>query len=275
MRVVLGIDVGGSTTKIVGYSDEGRRLGMMQVEAADRLTSAYGAFGKFISAHGLHMSDVTQIVLTGVGAAHLASGMYDIPTRRVDEFIANGLGGLALASLDEAIVVSMGTGTFIVKASGGKITHLGGSGVGGGTLMNLCSRFAGANGIDSIASLAAQGDLSKVDLTIGDISQELIGSMPPSTTVSNFGNFSDSANGADIVLGLINMMFEIIGMMAIFAARNDPVKDIVLTGSLTVIPQAARVFEILQSLHPVRFHTPDGAIYATAVGAALSVANGK
>ena len=270
MQIVLGIDVGGSTTKIVGYTSNGERVGMMQVNATDQVTSAYGAFGKFISATGFRISDVSKITVTGVGAAYLGPGIYEIPTKRVDEFITIGLGGLALAGLDEAIVVSMGTGTPIVKASAGKIKHLGGSGVGGGTLLNLCGRFAGANSIETITAMAAQGDLSRVDLTIADISKENIGSMPPYTTVSNFGNFSDSATNADIVLGILNMIFESIGMMAIFAALNDPVRDIVLTGSLTTIPQASRVFETLQTLHPVRFHIPTDAIYATAVGAALS-----
>jgi type II pantothenate kinase len=71
------------------------------------------------------------------------------------------------------------------------------------------------------------------------------------------------------VLGIINMIFEIVGMMCIFAALNDPVRDIVLTGSLATIPQAARVFDTLQEIHPVRFHIPKDALFATAVGAAL------
>ena len=49
MSVIIGIDVGGSTTKIVGYSDKEKCMGMLQVEAADPLTSAYGALGKFIN----------------------------------------------------------------------------------------------------------------------------------------------------------------------------------------------------------------------------------
>ncbi|MDR1663997.1 MAG: pantothenate kinase [Clostridiales bacterium] len=270
MDVVLGIDVGGSTTKIVGYETRGRRVGMLQVEATDQLTSAYGAFGKFMSEYKLRMADIRQIVLTGVGAAYLNDGMYDIPTRRVNEFLAIGLGGLALAELDRAVIVSMGTGTALVRAEGRTITHLGGSGVGGGTLSNLCGRFAGASNFETITELAAQGDLSRVDLMLGDISKENIGSMPPHTTVSNFGNLKDTAVNADVVLGIINMIFESIGMMAVFATMNGSVKDVVLTGSLTVIPQAKYVFDTLQTLHPVRFHIPRDAIYATAVGAALS-----
>ena len=268
--MILGIDVGGSTTKIVGLNLSGENVGMMQVDASDQVTSAYGAFGKFIATHKLKMSDIEKIVVTGVGAAFLESGMYDIPTKRVDEFLAIGLGGLRMANINEAVIVSVGTGTALVRAADGKITHLGGSGVGGGTLISLAERFAGMHSFASLTNLAMQGDLSAVDLRLCDISKEQIGNLPPSTTVSNFGNLQDTATHADIVLGLINMIFESIGTMAVFATLNDRIKDIVLIGSLSVIEQASAVFEMLEKLHPVKFHIPKDAIFATAVGAALS-----
>ena len=270
MKVILGIDVGGSTTKIVGLKENGECVGMMKVEAADQVTSAFGAFGKFTAAHKMRIGDIKQIVLTGVGAAYLNEGMYDIPTKRVNEFIAIGLGGLNLAKLNEAIIVSVGTGTALVKAERNGIYHIGGSGVGGGTLLKLCGRFAGASSFETIVDFAAQGDLSAVDLTIADISREGIGGLPPTATVSNFGNLKDHANAPDIVLGLINMIFESIGMMAVFATRNENVRDVVLTGSLVTMEQASRVFDTLAKIHPVRFHVPPDAIYATAAGAALS-----
>ena len=64
MSVVIGIDVGGSTTKIVGYTSEGKLVSMLKVEAADPLTSAYGALGKFVNENSLSLSDVKQIILT-------------------------------------------------------------------------------------------------------------------------------------------------------------------------------------------------------------------
>ena len=268
--MVLGIDVGGSTTKIVGLDATGECVGMMQVNASDQVTSAFGAFGKFISTYKLRISDIKKIMVTGVGASYLESGMYDIPTTRVDEFIAIGLGGLKLAQLPQAIIVSVGTGTALVRAAEGKIVHLGGSGVGGGTLLNLSERFAGMHSFESLTKLAKNGDLNAVDLKLSDISSEQIGNLPPGTTVSNFGNLQDTATHADIVLGLINMIFESIGTMAVFATLNDQVKDIVLIGSLAMVGQAKEVFGMLQNLHDVRFHIPTEAIYATAVGAALS-----
>jgi len=268
--MVLGIDVGGSTTKIVGLNPGGECFGMMQVDASDQITSAFGAFGKFTATYGLKMSDIQQIVVTGVGASYLEGGMYDIPTRRVDEFMAIGLGGLKLAGLPEAIIVSVGTGTALVRAADGKIQHLGGSGVGGGTLLNLSERFAGMHSFASLTSLATSGDLAKVDLRLSDISREQIGNLPPETTVSNFGNLQDTATHADIVLGLINMIFESIGTMAAFATLNDRVKDIVLIGSLSIIEQAGAVVKSLENLYNVKFFIPENAIFATAVGAALA-----
>ena len=272
--MVLGIDVGGSTTKIVGLDPSGACIGMLQVDASDQITSAYGAFGKFVSTYNLGVQDIKQIVLTGVGAGYLDGGMYNIPTKRVDEFLAIGLGGLHLANLQEAIIVSVGTGTALVRATKNAITHIGGSGVGGGTLSNLAERFAGAHSFASITNLAANGNLAAVDLRLSDISKEKIGNLPPGTTVSNFGNMQDNVAPGDIVLGLINMIFESVGMMAVFATLNDSVKDIVLIGSLSVVDQAASVFDGLANIHKGnRFHIPGDAVFATAFGAALHGVN--
>jgi len=269
--MVLGIDVGGSTTKIVGLKQNGECIGKMQVEAGDQITSAFGAFGKFTSTYNLRIDDIKQIVVTGVGASYLDAGMYNIPTKRVDEFLAIGLGGLNLAKLSKAIIVSVGTGTALVRATDTGISHIGGSGVGGGTLINLAEQFVGAHSFASITNLAQSGNLSAIDLRLSDISKEAIGNLPPCATVSNFGKMQDNAAPADIVLGLINMIFESVGMMAVFATLNDDVKDIVLIGSLSVIDQASTVFSTLAKLHTSnRFHIPHDAIFATAVGAALS-----
>ena len=268
--MILGIDVGGSTTKIVGIESRGECIGMLQVDASDQITSAFGAFGKFISTYKLRMSDIKQIVLTGVGSTYIETGMYDIPTKRVNEFLAIGLGGLKLAELSQALIISIGTGTALVKVSESEIRHLGGSGVGGGTLKNLAKRFAGVHNFSNIIHMANKGSLGQIDLRLSDISKEQIGSLPPSTTVANFGNISDSATSSDIVLGLINMIFESIGMMAIFATLQDNIKDIVLIGSLSNIEHAHTVFNALSNMYPVRFHIPPSAIFATALGAALS-----
>lgn len=270
MSVVIGIDVGGSTTKIVGYTDEGKQVSMLKVEAADPLTSAYGALGKFINENGLALSDVAQIILTGVGSSLFKKDIYGIPTSSVDEFVAIGSGGLALSGKKEGLIVSMGTGTAFVRAGKEGICHIGGSGVGGGTVLGLCEKLCGATSFKTVVEMAEGGQLDRVDLNICDISKGVISTLTPDTTASNFGKMEDSVSPQDLTVGVLNMVFQTIGMMAVFACRNDSVKDVVLTGTLTQVPFAKRVFEALHKMHGVNFIIPPNAIYATATGAALS-----
>ena len=270
MSVVIGIDVGGSTTKIVGYTAGGKLISRLQVEAADPLTSAYGALGKFINENKLSLNQVCQIILTGVGAALFKKNIYGIATKQVDEFQAIGLGGLALSKKEEGLIISMGTGTAFVRAGKEGITHIGGSGVGGGTVLGLCGKLCGASSFSTVAEMAEKGVLKKVDLNIEDISTGVIKTLPPDTTASNFGKMQDSASGEDFALGILNMTFQTIGMMAVFACRNDRIKDVIVTGTLAQVPFAKKVFQSLYKMHNIRFIIPQYAIYATATGAALS-----
>lgn len=270
MSVIIGIDVGGSTTKIVGYTDKAKLIGMLKVEAADPQTSAYGALGKFINENNLQLSDVQQIILTGVGAAQFKKKVYNVPASTVDEFEAIGLGGLALSNKTEGLIVSMGTGTAFVRAGKKGIFHIGGSGVGGGTVVGLCAKLCGVKSFRSVVSLAEKGHLGKVDLNIGDISSKKISNLTKDITASNFGKMEDGLVPADMAAGVLNMVFQTVGMMAVFACRNENMKDVILTGTLSQVPLAKKTFEMLRDMHGVNFTIPKNAIYATATGAALS-----
>lgn len=274
MGVVIGIDVGGSTTKIVGFRKENgiqQLINPLFVKATDPMTSIYGAFGKFTDLNNLALSDIEQVLMTGVGSSYLSRPIYDLPCGTVPEFKSIGLGGLYLSGLSEAIVVSMGTGTAIVHAKRGcEADYLGGTGVGGGTLIGLSKRMLGIEEIDHLADLASEGNLGNVDLRIGDITKKdsSVG-LPDTMTASNFGKLSDIASSADVALGVLNMVFETVGMLALFAARSRGVRDIVLTGNLTGVPYAKTVFDTLSSMFDVRFIIPENAQFATVIGTAL------
>ena len=126
MKATIGIDIGGSTTKIAGFTEEKKLLGTLQVKASDQITSLYGALGRFLREHGLSLADISKIVLTGVGASFIEEDIYAIPTVKAVELDAIARGGLALAGLDEALVVSIGTGTAFVRADKNSIRHIGG-----------------------------------------------------------------------------------------------------------------------------------------------------
>ena len=276
MSVVIGIDVGGSTTKIVGFQTENNQKKLIEplfVRATDAITSVYGAFGKFTMQNNLSLSDIDCVLMTGVGSSFMDKPIYGLNCRKVSEFECVGLGGLYLSGLNDAVVVSMGTGTALIHATKkngiAKAEYLGGTGVGGGTLIGLSHQMLGVDTVDHLEQLAEEGDLSKVDLRIGDISGDESFQINKEITASNFGKLSDLANKHDIALGISNMVAETIAMLAVFAARSFGIKDVVLTGNLTCLPSITKVFEGLESNFGVRFLIPQNAQFATVIGAAL------
>ena len=73
MGIILGVDIGGSTTKIVGLREDGTLLSALRVNANDQLTSLYGAVGNFLNTNRLKLQDISRIVLTGVGSSFITS----------------------------------------------------------------------------------------------------------------------------------------------------------------------------------------------------------
>ncbi|MCI8420225.1 MAG: pantothenate kinase [Oscillospiraceae bacterium] len=270
MSVILGIDIGGSTTKIVGLHSDGSTIAMHRVQAQDPITSLYGALGNFLFTNQLALSDVSKIVLTGVGASYVEGDIYGIATESVEEFTAVGVGGLALSGQERAVVVSMGTGTaFIWAEKGAPVRHLCGSGVGGGTLAGLSAKLCGTRQWSQIVKLASEGDVNHIDLTVGDLTRNSHPSLPLDITAANFGNVSDTATAGDFAAGVVNMVLQSIGTTAVMACRACGCETVVATGFMSNLPQAETCFALFNRLHGVRFIIPEHATYATSIGAAL------
>lgn len=275
MKLVLGIDVGGSTTKIVGFKTDGGKRELIEpqfVRANDPLTATYGAFGKFTDENGIDISDISKVMITGVGASYVKRSLYGLDCERVPEFGGIGRGGLYLSGLDEALVVSMGTGTALVHArSDGYMNYVGGTGVGGGTLMGLSKLLLKAETVAHIEEYAEDGALENIDLKIKDITaSDSMTSLLRDMTAANFGNVSDIATKGDIAAGIMNLVFETVGMVSIFAARSCGVKNIVLTGNLTRLKRCKEKFEEFNTMgYGVRFIIPERAQFATVIGTAL------
>ena len=173
MSVVIGIDIGGSSTKIVGFAakkDGWELIEPQIIKANDPVTATYGAFGKFTDENNLSISDISKVMMTGVGASHVKHNLYGLNCERVAEFDSIGRGGIYLSGLPEALVVSMGTGTAMVHArADGTMKYLGGTGVGGGTLVGLSKLLLNAESIEHIESFAECGSLDNIDLRIKDM----------------------------------------------------------------------------------------------------------
>ena len=272
-KIVIGIDVSISTTKIVGIDESGMVISPIRIKATDPITSLYGAFGKYLHDNKISLDEVEQVMLTGVGSAYIDERIYGLPTSKSEEFVADGLGARYESKLERMIVVSMGTGTSLVKCDGKEIKHIGGIGIGGGTLAGLSRIMLKTDDIKQIVNLAKNGDVSKINLLIGDISAKPLPGLPMNATASLFSNAKANASREDIAMGLIWMVLQSIGSATILSSLESGIKDFVMIGNLTLLPQCREVFPAMEKLYGVRFRIPKYSEFCTAIGAALDYKN--
>jgi len=269
MGIVIGIDVGGSTTKIVGLVD-GSIISPMSITATDPVSSLFGAFGKYIYNNNISLNEVEHVMITGVGSSSVNGNVYGLPTTKVDEFQSDGLGARFGSRLKNLIVVSMGTGTTLVKVEGDDIKHLGGISMGGGTLMGLASLLLKTTNIETIQELAERGNVKNVNLQIEDICKNDIEGLPLYATASLFGKATNAhLSEEDIAIGIYYLVIQTIGSAAVLSALNSGISDFVAIGKLAQIPQCRLIFQMIEDLYKVRFHIPEYAEFRTAIGAAL------
>jgi len=271
MSIILGIDAGISSTKIIGIENGNRIMSPMTTSCGGPISSIYGALGLYLTTNNIALDGIEHIMITGVGARQVTAPIHNCSTTYVDEFIANGLGARFDSGLDHMIVVSMGTGTSMVRVDGEDISHIGGIGMGGGTLMGLSQLLLHTNNIDEISELADEGYPDSINLRIKDIHITGLGNLTSEATASLFakasqGKFTDN----DIAAGLIHMVLETIGSCAVLSQLNGGFKDFVLIGRLTELNSCRYVFPMLEELYHVHFHIPKYAPYCTALGAALN-----
>ena len=268
-KIVIGIDVGISTTKIVGIDEKGMVISPIRIKATDPITSLYGAFGKYLHDNKIKLDEIEHVMLTGVGAAYIDEHIYGLPTSKSEEFIADGLGAKYESKLDRMIVVSMGTGTSLVKCDGESIKHIGGIGIGGGTLAGLSRIMLKTDDIKQITNLAKDGDVSKINLLIKDVSAKPLPGLPMSAVASLFSNAKTNASREDIAKGLIWMVLQCIGSATILSSLESGIKDFVLIGNLSLLPLCREVYPAMEKVYGVRFHVPKYSEFCTAIGAAL------
>ena len=269
MRIKVGLDIGGSTTKIVGMQD-GEIIAREIVRAADPVTSAFGAVGKLINDHSISVNDIEQINITGVGSGYPQAPIFGIKTVVVEEFKATGLGGLYLSGLEHAVVVSMGTGTAYLDATKNNVRHIIGSGVGGGTLVGLGMALTGTSDAVKLSDMATSGDILKCDLTIGDITKNGVTGLPMNVTASNFGKAADDLSREDKMAGVFNLVYQAVGTVAVMASRQCNLKDIVFTGQLTDLKECQQYLLPFEDLYGVNMIIPEDAVFATALGSCLA-----
>lgn len=274
MKVRIGIDIGSSTTKIVAFEKE-RMLEPMVVRADSQVASLYGAFGRYLYENGLDLSNVEGVYITGVGSKHVDKPVYGCPTYKIDEFIATGTGGYYLTDKKEVIVVSMGTGSFFVKVTETEMKHLGGVGLGGGTISGLSAIMLNTNDIHEIAEMSRKGNVAEIDLRIGDLAKEKLPGLNLEVTASNFAKADAQSKQEDVAAGIVHLVLENVCQTAILASINTGIKDYLLIGGLTKFLECRELAQAFKNLWDVEISIPEYSDYATAIGAVIAADQAK
>ncbi len=260
----IGIDIGTSNIKIIEVDKKIniKNKMILKKDIPER------ALEQFINKKNINLENIDKIAVTGVGANNMADKFFNKEVVKVPEFIAIGSVGEG-----KFIVASVGTGTAFIKNENGVITHLGGTGIGGGTLINLCKKINQRINFEDIKKAELTGTLKNVDLTIQDVTTEEIKTLPKDTTAANFGKLNEKATNHDIILGIMNMIFETIGVMAALGAKGSNIINIIAIGQTVNIPYARKVFDKIEKLHNIKFTIPQNAEYGTAIGAVKAMIN--
>ncbi|MFN8442674.1 MAG: hypothetical protein U0175_18005 [Caldilineaceae bacterium] len=223
---------------------------------------------------------LSQLAVTGGRHKLLPSTIDHCEIVSVNEVQAIGRGGRALAQLPDnqkrkpVLVISAGSGTAIIAARAKTVQHVSGTAVGGGTMLGLGRLLLGTVDPLEIQQLAEQGDPNGVDLSLADVITGPIGSLPANATAVNFGRLARSVTQAsrqDIAAGIINLVGQTIGLIAVNAAHAQRIEHIVVIGHLIDMSGIRRVLESVGIYYATKMYLPEHAGFGTALGALLSL----
>ncbi len=269
LRPAAAIDFGASNTDVVVRDGSATRHWTLPSEGQPDEARVR----RVLDAGGVSPRDLEWIAVTGGNRAMLPQSIDDRVLHRVDEVKAIGRGGLALANLESALVTSAGSGTACVAATMQGAHHVTGTGVGGGTLVGLGRLLLGTVDPREIDALAQQGSDTTHNLTIAEVLGGAIGSLPPETTAVNFGRVARhpvEASREDTAAALVNMVGQVIAVIAINAARAQQLPHVVIVGHLADLKSIRRTFGLVAKFYGATILTPQAGGSATAVGALLS-----
>jgi type II pantothenate kinase len=215
---------------------------------------------------------IAKVAVTGGRYRSLPEHIGDVELVKVSEVSAIGRGGLYLAGLDEALVVSAGSGTAMVAARGTAAAHVTGSAVGGGTLQGLGRLLLGTPDAAEIDRLAMQGNANAADLTLVEAVGSAVGRLPADANAVNFGRLAGEAvhlSRPDLAAGLVRLVGQVIAVIAINAARAEGLERIVVTGHLVDLASVRRVLSEVAGYYHADISVPPRPGIGTAVGALL------
>ena len=255
---IIGIDGGGTNTQVVLYSPEKTKYLI-----SEKNSKAFELIKKRVLEFASY-----PIAITGGEAKKIEKLFEKAETKIISEIESIGIGGTLLTGKKKVLIVNIGTGTAIVAVNKNEVVHLGGTGMGGGTLGGFSQLIFKDRELDKLEKLAQTGSREKVDLTVKDIVGSGIGSIPANATASNLGKLA-SSNTKDLAAGLFNMLSESIATLAFFIAKNHGLEqDIVFCGKVAQNKVIKKRLQDTVRMWGGKAIIPLRAEYASAVGAA-------
>lgn len=266
--MILGYDNGAFAVKIAAV--DGDRIAATKCIIGSEKTAG-GLTAEFLEENHIPEESIEAAAVTGVGAEKCNFDGFRCKIKLIPEIEATGEGGSWLSGFDEAVVVSIGTGTSLVLSRNGSYRHIGGSGVGSGTLRGICKKWFGTTDLTGLFDLASRGDRLKVDIMIGDLFSGT-DTLPPELTAANLAKAGDDATQADWAMALVNTVMEVAGSHAALACSGYNVKNVVITGGISQAKAAKAIYDNFSKLYRLNYVIPKFSGCATAIGAARRAA---
>lgn len=223
----IGIDAGGTLIKIAILNEAGRTFKKYPSSEIDQVIDTLNA--EYSS---------EDVYLTGGKAEYIKENLnFDAAVSIEFDATFRGLSQLLKEEgldFDRYVYLNVGTGTSFHQATKDSQKRVGGSGVGGGTLMGLSHLLTGIEDFNTIIERAKAGNRDRVDLKVHHIYNGRPTPIPGDLTASNFGQDQQtqkSATAEDQLISVIGLVAETVTAMAINLADAFETKNMVFIGS--------------------------------------------
>lgn len=228
---VVGIDAGGTLIKIAYRVNDEWELKKIPLTDMER-----------VQAWIEDRVDNPVIHITG-GKAETLRKSLPWPAEPISEFEATCKGVSYLRKRfneddtygNTYIITNVGTGTSIHFAGPEEYERVGGSGMGGGTLIGLSYLLTGIEAYEEILRLGKEGDGRSLNVKVKDIYTDEEPPISGDLTASNFGNIMNMKNNEyenkDYIAAVVRMIGETITTMSVQMADRLNTDSIVYIGS--------------------------------------------
>lgn len=274
-KYIISIDYGSSVIKylIMDTSKDEIRIVNMDIK---KDVDIHDVIDTLINEYSIKYDDIEAVLITGARSSFVDCNSYKFNVIKVEEFIASSYGALLLTKSDKALVINLGTGTTFIYSDLNETKHLGGTALGGGSIMSLAKLLYSINDYNDLISFIKKGDCNNVDLNIGDISKNDIGSLKSNITASNLGaiiNNTKKYNDNDVMAGIVNMVVQNIGLLAkeirnnLILVKDDNSINCILIGGLIKDKHILQYFKNIGEYINIEFITPDYSSHVACIGA--------